>query len=445
MNWRIALAMILLLVWICDAKAESVHIVGPKEPIPLTYFGLHAHRLVHPGRNGIRSAWPNIPFGSLRTWDAEDVKWGDIEPTKGKFYFYLLDALVNLSERHGVEVLYTLGSTPQWASVRPEEGCGYGKGCAAEPRDMADWENYVRRVVERYKGRIHYYEMWNEPSFSEIDGPPSPAGGGYFSGSLKTFLTMTEIAHRVIHEIDPNARLLGPAAVGDAPRRFGYFLQNGGGKYIDIASFHFYSRTPEGMLTKIRSNRDALDKMGLKKMALWDTEDGYDLLKRGQQGQGTSDPEEHAGYVARTLILGAVAGLDRLFWYSWEINLAVGNGEGQIANNSGHAYAQTVRWLVGARIKECHTDNGQLWTCELIRNKRRAWLVWLTESHRKWLPPRDWMILEVQQLDGSVASLAEGVAIGPAPVLLKSDNEPWEPSMSAASGMKTFSMSQEGR
>jgi hypothetical protein len=28
---------------------------------------------------------------------------------------------------------------------------------------MTDWGNWVRAVVTRYKGRIKYYELWNEP------------------------------------------------------------------------------------------------------------------------------------------------------------------------------------------------------------------------------------------------------------------------------------------
>ena len=62
-----------------------------------------------------------------------------------------------------VDLVLTLALSPTWASARPTEASPYFKGSAAEPGDIRQWEDYVRTVAERYKGRIMLYEIWNEP------------------------------------------------------------------------------------------------------------------------------------------------------------------------------------------------------------------------------------------------------------------------------------------
>ena len=36
-------------------------------------------------------------------------------------------------------------------------------GTYAPPDDLADWGDYVHAVVSRYRGRVRYYQLWNEP------------------------------------------------------------------------------------------------------------------------------------------------------------------------------------------------------------------------------------------------------------------------------------------
>ena len=118
------------------------------------YFGMHVHNTNH---------WPSTSFGSLRLWDA-GVTWPNLEPSKGQWNFATLDKFVALSEQSNVQVLMTLGFSPQWASARPNEACPYGPGEAAEPQDIQDWRDFIQAVATRYKGRIHEYDIWNEPS-----------------------------------------------------------------------------------------------------------------------------------------------------------------------------------------------------------------------------------------------------------------------------------------
>ena len=71
-------------------------------------------------------------------------------------------------------------TTPGMASSRWASPGGprapYGDGSVtAPPVDLQDWDDYVRSVVQRYRGRIESYELWNLPDTSR-----------YYSGSVET-------------------------------------------------------------------------------------------------------------------------------------------------------------------------------------------------------------------------------------------------------------------
>jgi hypothetical protein len=55
-----------------------------------------------------------------------------------------LDKIVKLASDNSVNLIYTFGQTPSWASSRPFEVSNYGLGRAAEPSDANDWDAYVQ-------------------------------------------------------------------------------------------------------------------------------------------------------------------------------------------------------------------------------------------------------------------------------------------------------------
>src|SRR5256884_3286953 len=159
-------------------------------------FGLHIHHLPQP------TPWPRVSFGSWRLWDAY-VVWPNVEPQKGQWDFSHLDGYISLAESHSVEILLPLGLTPAWASSRPKEKSGYEPGNAAEPRNISDWSEYVREVATRYKGRIHAYEIWNEPNLSD-----------FFSGRPDTMLELAREAYGVLKQVDETVLVVSPSATG---------------------------------------------------------------------------------------------------------------------------------------------------------------------------------------------------------------------------------------
>lgn len=385
------------------------------EPIDARFFGIHLHR------SDTTTAWPFVRFGSWRLWDA-GVDWAKLEPTRGQWRFEKLDRLMAQAGANGVEPLLTLAVTPTWAAARPHEPFVYGAGGASEPRDLVDWENYVRTVANRYKGRLHYLEIWNEPKYGDIE----PTKGAFFSGTAKNLVDMACTARRVARAVDPDIRIVGPGFTG-AGDRLERFLAAGGGRCVDVVGFHFYTATPEKMRERIHDVRQIMQRQGVAHLPLWNTEQGYEIVGPharipGNLGYEVADEATEAAYIVRSLVLGADAGLSRFYFYSWERLLDKNSQPKQGAQ----AIATSIRWLRQARIADC-SESAKIWVCGLERAGRKAWLVWSARGEQSWLPPAAWSVTAFEPLEGAGGKVTGDITIGAAPVLLKRETSAWLP------------------
>lgn len=68
------------------------------------------------------------------------------------------DNIVDLADQYHVAIQARLDSPPVWSRANPDAGS------FAPPDDYDDFVNFVSAVAERYEGRIHYYQIWNEPN-----------------------------------------------------------------------------------------------------------------------------------------------------------------------------------------------------------------------------------------------------------------------------------------
>ena len=419
-------------------------LIPPQRPIERPFFGLHMHHLVVPHQTGNLSQWPYFQFGSWRLWGAY-VAWRDLEPERGQWKFDVLDRYVALAQEHGVDLLLTFGYTPKWASARPNEICAFGTtGCAAEPLDIADWENYVSTVAKRYKGRIKYYEIWNEPAFLENETALRTRGlPVFYSGTVKKLVEMGNSTYRIIKQIDPDAKVVSPSIVSTVDRLSTYFAA-GGYNALDIVGYHFYTDQPEKILSTVIAVKKLMAQYGIVDKPLWNTEMGFFFERPGLQilpskPKGSFEDvlsmDTGAAYVVRSLVLAAAAGIDRFYWYDWdserppaELPMGLASKEGTVADQAGTAYATAIRWLIGATIEVCRSPNGKLWVCTLKRRTRTAWLVWSVDGPVAVTIPINISPLYTESL-GNTRSLKiqdiNDLKIGASPVLLKSDPLLW--------------------
>jgi hypothetical protein len=380
MNRLLPFLMLALVVLPTDVPLAVGKTLSPAQPKVLNaeFFGIHFHRLLLlPDERWAQSVWPPLNFGILRLWDSR-TRWADLEPARGVWQFGRLDYYVNTAHAHGAEVLYTLGSTPRWASARPEEPCSYGKGCAAEPRFLEDWREYVRVVARRYRGRICCYELWNEPKFSDLVRDRN--ANAFFSGSVADMVEMARIARQVLSEEDPGAVLLAPGFVNGTDR-LDMFLSAGGRAYVQAIAYHFYAGDDESrMLREIADVRAVMKKNGVADMELWNTETGVEVHEADKPlPKGTKrriSREEAAAMMVRQMVLSAFAGVDRHFYYAWD------NGRTGMVDHSGQPYPSrdamllAQRWLLGVKPGRCDIRNGQPTLCWGEKDAKPVAIIW---------------------------------------------------------------------
>jgi len=81
---------------------------------------------------------------------------GEVDPVDAWAKY---DSIVTLAEDQSLDVIARLSNPPAWTRALTNT-----VGTYAPPDDLTDWGDYVYSVVSRYKGRIRYYQLWNEPN-----------------------------------------------------------------------------------------------------------------------------------------------------------------------------------------------------------------------------------------------------------------------------------------
>lgn len=132
--------------------------------------------------------------------------WASLEPQPGIWHWDVQDRLVELAATYGIETQPTLGFGPAHAvsaELRAAQAAAYAQHDAnawkltlfAPPEEQA-WRRYVVAMVSRYRGRIRFYEVWNEPDL------------GFWRGTTDEYLALLRAASQELHRTDPLAKLL---------------------------------------------------------------------------------------------------------------------------------------------------------------------------------------------------------------------------------------------
>jgi hypothetical protein len=309
-------------------------------------------------------------LGGIRLW-SDGVEWANINTASGVYDWSDMDSWIGKAQSDNVDVLYTIANTPQWAGTIPAGNpCLAVQGpysCSA-PGDVnsdgtgadADFSNFITALVTRYKGEIAYYELWNEPDCT-----------CYWSGTTAQIVRMGADAAAIIRSIDPNAVILSPSAHGPTMRTwFAGYVEAGGAANFNIVNFHgrgegSSNAIPEEFLTMYNDVTAETAKLNLSSLPVWDDEHG---IRVGQ----LTDPDELAGYAARSAILRAGVGLQRQYVFTWDgaVPYALQGSE------SGTAWDVVAGWLIGNTISAC-VESGTVYTCAVGGSQ----IVWDTAQY----------------------------------------------------------------
>jgi hypothetical protein len=402
----------------------------PSGAIPPTFFSLTI-------AFGNLTQWPTAPFGLLG--EIPGKGWNTIAHARGLYKWEALDRDLDMAQSHGITtVSYNLHLTPAWASSNPDRPCtGESNvfGCADPPVNISDWDDFVRALVTRYKGRIQYYEVWDEPNRPLT-----------WRGTVPDMVRLAQHAYGIIKEIDPSAKVLTPGVtvIGVQPSYPGCnldcwldrYLAAGGSQYADGVTWHgFYCRNSlrgcgngigcdvaincagAPLLNQIKLVRSMMAKYGMADKPLLDTSGGWG------KDENLPDPDQQAAYVARWHILQAAEGVTAADWWGWNTKawgtLWTETGETPAAE----AYGQTYQWLVGATIAKPCSLADSIWSCELTRSGGyRGLIVWADSAAPiTYSVPASFR--RYRDLTGKAGQVSGAVTINYKPILLESGRE----------------------
>lgn len=239
-----------------------------------------------------------------------DFRWAHLEPEAGTFTFAGHDAIVDAAIAAGIDVIAILAYGVPWAA----------EGATDEfypPDDPADFERYVRAVVEHFDGRVARYEIWNEPN------------GGYrfwkptVHGEAARFAELQARAASAIRE------LCSACTIYSAGLFFHEQVINGAVEFtrdmldadpdalrdVDAFAFHPYPQYPpadapelDGPAMRSFSGMDD-DLRALVDLPIAVTELGWPIY-------GTVDEATQAIFLSRAFLIGAALGWDPICWFN---------------------------------------------------------------------------------------------------------------------------------
>lgn len=288
---------------VLERKASFASIAGhdaSKTPVT-SFFGTQTHF-------GQYKADPrvNIPLisGMGGKFIRDEMYWSEVEKAKGNFVFDpRFDAYVEAANDSGVEPILILN----YGNALYDKNPATGAMRSPHTREgLEAYSRYVKEVVTRYKGKIRYYEVWNEPNGNQFW--LAPPDGKEYAAALKA-------AYLEIKKADPEAFVIAGAVAGTDLYFLEELFKQGGLDYMDALSIHPYrGGSPERTkyLEDIERHRTLMLKYGALK-ELWITETGYPT------STGYYTNNQQAQYLVRYHVQSMSSGFIRMIdWYDFQ-------------------------------------------------------------------------------------------------------------------------------
>jgi hypothetical protein len=123
-------------------------------------------------------------------WVRLQVAWSQFEPEPDGWDPAPVDAVVDAYSAAGINILIVVVKAPQWA-IDPAS--------RQMLTDWAEFEQLMRFLSDRYKGRVQAWEIWNEQNLaSEVGGTVRP----------KDYLELLKAGSTGVRDGDPDALVL---------------------------------------------------------------------------------------------------------------------------------------------------------------------------------------------------------------------------------------------
>jgi hypothetical protein len=206
-------------------------------------------------------------------WTRLGASWNSIEKEKGIYDWSRTDEAFDAILKTGITPFVTVGHgnelySPLTTYDDPKLAEIYGYRPAPPIKDpvaMEAWLKFVEATVTRYRDRIIYWEVWNEPNHRNYWGS-KPDG--------KEYGLLLKQTAELIRKIQPEAKIIGGSTAGIHPDYTDDFLSVGTADLIDIITYHNYGSVPEARAYRAVELLKVIDKYN-PSIELWQGECGY--------------------------------------------------------------------------------------------------------------------------------------------------------------------------
>jgi hypothetical protein len=225
------------------------------------------------------------------TWVREELTASLIHASPdGPYDWSLHDRAVDAERRAGLHVLGLL----DYSNTRGLGDPGTMPH-ADMPRLASDFAAFAYAAARHFRGRVRYWEVWNEPNIATFWHPQPDAAD---------YALLLTAAYTAIKRADPAARVVLAGTSGvDLTFIRAVAAQT---KAFDVVAVHPYRGIPE---TDLVQQVEALKALG---KPVWFTEIGWPA---GAGCAVCTDLGDQAAFLVRFYALAAATGVQRIFWY----------------------------------------------------------------------------------------------------------------------------------
>lgn len=373
--------------------------------------------------------------------------WPEIEPQPGVRNWEGVEQIDNSLEEFGSKGLDTIlivHGAPYFAQKVP----GYQCGPIAEEH-FSTFAKFMEDVVLRYSQppyNIRYYEIGNEPDVgigvvkgNSVfgcwgDRADPNFGGGYYAEMLK-------VVYPAIKATNPDAQVLIGGLLMDCDpsnppegktcqetKFFEGILENGGGDYFDIVSYHAYvgysneaafderwigwEERGGVILGKLDYLKELLEKYGFEKQ-IFLTESSMtcpDWNKAECTNPGEAFYQTQAQFVPRLYLRNWAHGIDGTIWYQFDgPGWRYGGLAGPIRNPkpSLSAFQYLSEILGDAYFLDVQQDDDGFVVYRFQRGDQEIWSVWTPDwQERSYTVPDD--VQQITDIYGNEIDFSSG-------------------------------------
>eukprot|EP01048_Picozoa_sp_COSAG05_P023541 COSAG05_NODE_5144_length_1253_cov_7.291420_1_plen_352_part_01 len=108
------------------------------------------------------------------SWTRDRLRWSDLEPTRGNYSAprsTVYDIATSAAAAAGIKVLEVFHSTPGWALDPSTDAIdGVQSSGGSMPRDLGEAFTFTKWLAQRFAGKVHAYEPWNEGNIPMFGG-----------------------------------------------------------------------------------------------------------------------------------------------------------------------------------------------------------------------------------------------------------------------------------